>query len=217
MIELFCIKYADSTLRENLAFLGGSADKKIPITFCVYLIKVGGRNILVDAGCDNMPGFVMRNFFSPAFLLRQFDVTADEIDDVIITHAHHDHIEAVNHFKNATVHITNTEYQRAKSYISDDMTVHAFDGECLVASGVRVLEWKGHSKGSAIVLLLLDDFTVVLCGDECYTNENIEKRIPTGTFFDKKKARKFVQEFSKDEYVVHTCHDKSLKTEKVIL
>ena len=117
MIELFCIKYADSTLREDLALLGGSADKRIPITFCVYLIRADGRNILVDAGCDNMPGFVMRKFFSPAFLLRQLDITSDEIDDVVITHAHHDHIEAVKHFKNALIHISKAEYENAKKFI----------------------------------------------------------------------------------------------------
>ena len=215
MIELFCIKYAESTLREDLALLGGSADKQIPITFCVYLIKADDRNILVDAGCDTMPGFVMRKFFSPAFLLRQLDITSDEIDDVVITHAHHDHIEAINHFKNATVHITKSEYENGKGYIPEKMRVNTFEGEFLIAPCVKIVEWGGHSKGSAIVEILFDDLTVVLAGDECYTNENIEKRIPTGSFFDKKKARKFVQEFSKDGYVVHTCHDKSLKTEKV--
>ena len=82
---------------------------------------------------------------------------------------------------------------------------------------MKIVEWNGHSKGSAIVEILLDDLTHVLAGDECYTDDNIKKKIPTGTFFDRKKARKFVEEFSKDGYVVHTCHDISLKTEKVIL
>lgn len=217
MMELFCIKYADSTLRENLAFLGGSAENKIPITFAIYLLKVDDRNILIDAGCDTMPGFVMRRYFSPAFLLRQFDVTADEIDDVVITHAHHDHIQAINHFENATVHITSAEYQRGKGYIPDGMAVHTFDGEYLIASGVRVSEFKGHSKGSAIVKLLLDDLTVVLCGDECYTNENIERKIPTGTTENPEKSREFVEKYSDKKYRVLTCHDSSLKTEKVML
>lgn len=217
MIELFCIKYADSTLREDLALLGGSADKKIPITFCVYLIKTDGRNILVDAGCDNMPGFVMRKFFSPAFLLRQLDITSDEIDDVIITHAHHDHIEAIGHYKNATVHITSAEYELGKGYLSEKTNVHTFDGEFSLTPCVKIVEWGGHSKGSAIVEILFDDMTLVLAGDECYTNENIEKKIPTGTFFDKKKAKKFVTEFSKDGYEVHTCHDSSIKKREVKL
>ena len=215
MIELFCIKYAESTLREDLALLGGSADKQIPITFCVYLIKADDRNILVDAGCDTMPGFVMRKFFSPAFLLRQLDITSDEIDDVVITHAHHDHIEAINHFKNATVHITSAEYELGKRHIPEEMAVHTFDGEFSLTPCVRVVEWGGHSKGSAIVEILIDDLTVVLAGDECYTNENIEKKIPTGTSENPEKSREFVEKYSGQR--VFTCHDKILKTEKVIL
>ena len=217
MMELFCIKYADSTLREDLALLGGSAEKEIPITFAVYLLKVGGRNILVDAGCDTMPGFVMRNFFSPAFLLRQLDVTADEIDDVIITHAHHDHIEAIGHFKNATVHITKSEYESGKGYIPEKMRVNTFEGEFLIAPCVKIVEWGGHSKGSAIVEILFDDMTLVLAGDECYTNENVEKRIPTGTSVNPEKSRSFIEKYSDPKYRVMTCHDRSLKTAKVKL
>ena len=213
MIELFCIKYADSTLKENLAFLGGSAEKEIPITFCVYLLKTDGRNILVDAGCDTMPGFVMRKFFSPAFLLRQFDLSADEIDDVVITHAHHDHIEAINHFKNATVHITKTELDRAKRHLSEGAKIDLIEKDFYLADGVKVVGVGGHSLGSVIVQIETENGTVILCGDECYTNENIEKKIPTGTTENPEKSREFVEKYS--GYRVFTCHDKTLKTEKV--
>ena len=213
MIELFCIKYADSTLRESLAFLGGSAEKEIPITFAVYLLKADGRNILVDAGCDNMPGFVMRNFFSPAFLLRQLDVTADEIDDVIITHAHHDHIEAIDHFKNATVHITKPELERAGRYPLKNTKV--IEEDFYIADKVKIVRIGGHSIGSVIVEIETENGTAILCGDECYTNENIEKKIPTGTTENAEKSREFVEKYSRRK--VFTCHDKTLKTEKVIL
>lgn len=215
MTELFCIKYAESTLRENLAFLDGSTEKEIPITFAVYLLKADGRNILIDAGCDTMPGFVMRRYFSPAFLLRQFDVTADEIDDVVITHAHHDHIEAINHFKNATVHITKIELDRAKRYLFEGAKINIIEKDFYIADGIKLVRVGGHSLGSLVVEIERGNETVVLCGDECYTNENIEKKIPTGTTENPEKSREFVEKYS--GYRVLTCHDKALKTEKVKL
>ena len=101
---VYCLKYAESVLPKSMAFLGASKEKVIPISFAVYLIKTKCKNILVDVGCDTMPGFDMKKYYSPAFALRQAELSVDEITDVIITHAHHDHIEAVKHFRNAIIH-----------------------------------------------------------------------------------------------------------------
>ena len=85
-LSLYCLKYAESVLPENMVFIDGSKEKTIPISFAVYLIKSGNRNILVDAGCDTMPGFIMKKFYSPVFVLKKAGLSADEITDVIITH-----------------------------------------------------------------------------------------------------------------------------------
>lgn len=215
-ISVYCLKYADSDLAESAVFNGGEAGKKIPITFSVYLIKSGDRNILVDAGCNTMSGFVMKNYFSPVFVLRQFDLAPQDITDVIITHPDHDHIAAVKHFENATVFVTNKEYQRAKYYIPDDFKVFTFDGEYVINPQIKIIEWGGHSKGSAIVEIKLEDKIHILAGDECYTNQNIEKKLPTGAFADIEKAIAFVEKYSDNKYCVHTCHDKSLKAERII-
>ena len=60
--KLFRITYANSTLPESYVFDGGKEDKRIPIIFSIFLIEINGRKILVDAGCDTMPGFEMQNF-----------------------------------------------------------------------------------------------------------------------------------------------------------
>jgi hypothetical protein len=56
----------------------------------------------------------------------------------------------------------------------------------------------------------------VLAGDECYTMDNITQKRPTGSFVDPVKAMEFVETYSKRPYRVLTCHDISLKTEKII-
>ncbi len=213
-MEVYCLKYAESYLPESCVFDGGSSEKAIPIAFVIYLIKDGDRNILVDAGCDTMPGFEMKKYYSPAFILRKMDLLPDDITDVVITHSHHDHIEAVKHFENAILHITKKEYENSKSYIPNDMKLNVFDEEYELGN-IKIIKCGGHSEGSAIVEIKADALHI-LAGDECYTNVNIKDKICTGSYFNKEKSLEFVRKYSDGKYNVHTCHDISLKTERII-
>ena len=189
-LSVYCIKYAESVLSENMIFDGGSAENKIPISFAIYLIKSGDKNILVDVGCNTMPGFYMEKFYSPIFVLRKTGLSADDITDVIITHSHHDHIEAVKHFKKAVIHITETEYINGKNYIPDNFNVNVLSGEYNIVPQVKVIECGGHSIGSSIVEIKMQDTIHILAGDECYTNANLEKKICTGSFYTYPQMRK---------------------------
>ena len=215
-LSLYCLKYGQSSLPESMVFVGGDKEKTIPISFCIYLIRLGERNILVDAGCDTMPGFVMKNFYSPAQVLEDIGIFAKEITDVIITHSHHDHIEALKHFTNATVHISDEQYNNGKKYIADNMPVNIVKDTYFFSDHIKMVKWGGHAVGSAIVEIRNDDIIHILAGDECYTNENIRQKICTGSFVCKEKAVEFVEKFSNMSFVVHTCHDSSLKTERII-
>ncbi len=214
-IKVYCIKYAESNLPESMVFDGGSTEKHIPISFAVYLIKCGDKNILIDAGCDTLTSFKMEKFYSPAFVLRQFGLSSNEITDVIITHSHRDHIEAVKHFNNAVIHISNLEYENGKKYIPDNFKTSRFENSFFLTPEIKVIKFDGHSKGSAIVEIKLKDTIHIFAGDECYTNANIENKICTGAFVDKQKAIEFINIYSNKKYHVHTCHDISLKTERI--
>lgn len=216
LFSVSCLKYGESVISENMVFIGGSKERTVPISFAVYLIQAGERNILVDAGCDTMPGFIMKDFQSPTVVLQTLGLAADAITDVIITHAHHDHIEVTKHFKNAVVHITEQEYLNGKKYIPDKMTVHIFRDEYIINPQIRVLKWGGHSAGSAIVEIKDKDITHVLAGDECYINDCIIRKIPTGTYYNFDKSREFVEKYSDKKYCVHTCHDSTLKTKRIV-
>ena len=174
----------------NNESVGQELLKNVPICFSIYLVKLGNRNILIDAGCDNILGFDMRKFYSPAFVLRQAEVTSKDITDVIITHAHHDHIEAVKHFENAVIHITQDEYENRRKYISNVVTVSVFSNEYLLTPQIKIVQWGGHTKGSAIVQIETDNITHIFAGDECYTAANIVKRIPTGSSINQIKSKK---------------------------
>lgn len=217
MPELYCLKYAESVLPEALVFENGASGATVPITFTFYLIRTKDKNILVDVGCEKMPDFDMKKFFSPAFVLRKFDLTASDITDVIITHAHHDHIGAIKHFSNALVHITEIEYnQQGKQYIPADMRVNVFNKEYSISPEIKAIEWGGHTAGSAIVEIKSGGDIYVLAGDECYVGDCITRKIPTGSSCNKEKSREFIEKYGNGAYRVCTSHDISLKTERII-
>ena len=215
-MQIYCLKYAESVLPESMIFDGGDKEKNIPISFVIYLIKTVDKNILVDAGCNTMPGFQMKNFISPVFVLRKVGLSDEDITDVIITHAHHDHIEAVKCFSNARIHISKAEYENAKKYITNNVKINIFDKEFVVAKQIKVLEIGGHSIGSSIVEIHTDNIIHILAGDECYTNANIKNKICTGAYCNKDNSIMFIEKYSNKKYRVHTCHDISLKTERII-
>lgn len=206
-IEIIPIEYGRSFLSEKIIFTGGAEDKSRPIVFMIYLIKTQSRFILVDAGCETMPGFDMHDFIGPVKALAKIGILPTDITDVVITHAHHDHIECVNYFKKATVYIQRDEYQNGKKYFNDYTKVKIFDDEFEICDGVKVVKIGGHSKGSCIVEITADK-KYVIAGDECYMRENLKKNIPTGSTCSLQNSRDFIEKYSDKKYTVLLCHDK---------
>ena len=99
-----------------------------------------------------MPDFDMHNFVPPVTALKEFGVSADDVTDIIISHAHHDHIEAVRDFKYARIHIQKDEYKSGKGYIPDGAKLNLFDRSTVVGGCVEVIKVGGHSFGSCIAL-----------------------------------------------------------------
>ena len=214
-VKLTVVKYGDTVFGENYIFEGGDKSKLLPITFCIYLLETEGRKILVDAGCDDGSGFPMSIFCTPVEALGSIGISASDITDVIITHAHNDHIQAIGHFDKAKIYIQNEEYQRGKKYSPDSFEVITFEDSVELCRGVYAKKIGGHSKGSSIVLADAGEKTIVLSGDECYTNKNIKEKIPTGASCCREKSKEFVEEYSKDKYLVFTCHDPDIKRGQV--
>jgi len=206
-MQIIPIEYGKSVLPESMIFINGSEDKVREIVFKVYLVKTNEKLILVDAGCETMPGFVMRDFIGTVQALKNINIVPEEITDVIITHSHHDHIECVKYFKNAVIHIQKDEYESGKRYISDDFKVNIFQDECCVCENIKAVKIGGHSKGSCIVGITSDGKNYIISGDECYLRECLNEKIPTGSSFNEKASKDFIQKYSHEKYTVLLCHD----------
>lgn len=193
-VTLKAIKFGETDLPENMLFRGGEANKKRTISLLLFLITFGNKRILVDAGCDTLPGLTLKNFCGPEKALRSAGIAPEDISDVVITHAHHDHIQALYLYKNAKIHIHAEELADAGSYIPRGANVVPFVRKRKLCGCASVIFVGGHSVGSSIVEIDAAE-KIYLAGDECYTRECLEKQIPTGSSFRPEVSETFIRTF----------------------
>lgn len=208
-MKLYALEYGKTELAESMIFAGGAKEKKQPISLLFFLLETENKKILIDVGCDTMPGFPLFAFQKPVEVLEAFGVPRNEIDEIILTHSHHDHIDAVHYYENATVHIQKEAFEQGESYLKDNRT-ELFAGEKEIAKGVLVRHVGGHGKGSSVVLISFGEKQIVLCGDECYSKENLTLNLVTGSSVDLEKSRAFLTEYRKPSYIPVLFHDPDL-------
>lgn len=209
-MKITVLKYGESTFEEAYIFKGGDLSIKLPISFVFYLIETEDKKILVDVGCNDGAGFVMKRFKKPVDVLAEYGLTPEDITDVILTHSHHDHVEAIGDYPHAQIYIQQEEYPYAKPYIPSDSSVHTFDETFTLCNNVTVQKIGGHSLGSSIILCHTAGKDYVLCGDECYVKACLEKQIPTGASCRPEASLQFIKKYSGTDYVPLLFHDPSI-------
>jgi glyoxylase-like metal-dependent hydrolase (beta-lactamase superfamily II) len=201
------ITYGETALPESMVFFGGDKDKKVPIILSFFLVQTGGKNILVDAGCEDLPGFDLTKFQSATAALKDQGIDPKDITDVVITHVHHDHAQCVRDFPNARVWVQEQEYARAPHYFENNPHIATFPEETTVADGIRVVKIGGHTTGSCVVECEKDGKIYVLCGDECYTRYNLEHKVPTASSKYPENSKKFIEKYTREPYICLLCHE----------
>ena len=88
--------------------------RKLPYAYALLMGK--GETILIDTGYDHVNYgkqlaelYGVTNFHGPREVLAECDVTPEDVTSVFITHAHFDHMGALEHFPNAKFYIQQRE------------------------------------------------------------------------------------------------------------
>ena len=205
--RIVALKYGESMINEKYIFEGGCPQVMLPISFMFYLIQDGARNILIDVGCNDGGGLVMSCFCKPVEVLKNYGILPEQITDIVITHHHHDHIEAIEAYTNAVIHIQKDEYILGKKYISDAFQVKIFESMVTLEDGIEVKKIGGHSEGSCIVTCQCNDREYIFCGDECYVKDCFVRQIPTGASCNSEISRQFIREYAMERYEPLLFHD----------
>lgn len=206
-IKIIPIEYGKSVLSEKNIFQNGSDNKFKNIVFKIFLIITQNRKVLIDAGCETMPGFDMKDFVGPVKALEKIGLKPCDISDLIITHAHHDHIEAVKYFTCANIFIQKDEYNAGKEYFSNKHKIITFENEICLLPNIKIIKIGGHSIGSSIVEISDKNIINVIVGDEIYSKECILKNIPTGASYNLENSLAFINKYSDNKYNLLLCHD----------
>jgi glyoxylase-like metal-dependent hydrolase (beta-lactamase superfamily II) len=94
--------------------VGASQDEKVDIDFIVWLIRGGGHNILFDSGFHRERWFKqwkISDYLQPDAAVALAGVKPEEVTDIVISHAHWDHMGGIDLFPKATVWIQKDEYR----------------------------------------------------------------------------------------------------------
>ncbi len=109
------IRFADSP-GDSVAdmVMGAPKDEKIDTIYARWLIRGGGRNILFDSGFHRDRWFklwTVKDYLRPDEAVRLAGVKPEEVTDVVVSHAHWDHMGGIDLFPKATVWIQREEFR----------------------------------------------------------------------------------------------------------
>lgn len=164
------------------------------------LVRSGDRIIVVDASTP-----VMRPAIKTSF--KQIGVFPKDVDTVILTHTHSDHVGNIDMFPNAELCIHEGEkgnYPNAK-IITKDMTI---------AEGVSLVHTPGHTPGSMSVFVEADR-KYAIAGDAVPTENNYLKTVPPVVNCDAVQAMQSLKFISNYADVIVPGHGLPFFTKKV--
>lgn len=171
---------------------------RVPIE-CAYINHPKGK-IMIDAGCNHTALTNGQNtrYIEPEndnmdYQLALCGAKPEDIDYVIITHMHVDHIGDLAKFKNAKILVQREEFIQAfmtvhttnaggGSYIREDVEADVkytlIDGDYELFPDVKIITLPGHTDGQVGVQLEMKDGTVIFCSDAINTSYNYEHMMP---------------------------------------
>jgi len=166
-----------------------------PTTLVGYVWYIEGPKdkILVDAGvsCEylskirGMPATEIQSLESG---LKEFDLTPDDIDLVIITHLHSDHVAEAHKFSKAKFLIQKDELEFARqphptvaaqypSEFFEGLNFEAISGDMEICDGISILNTPGHTPGGQSISISTSKGTAIISGI-CSCRDNFEPPKP---------------------------------------
>ena len=187
--------------------IGAPEAEKVDIAMVVWLVRGGGRNVLFDSGfhrekwLKEFPAFA--DYLRPDEAVRLAGVRPEDVTDVVISHAHWDHMGGIDLFPKATVWIQKQEFAyytgdawqpggkhggidpgdvEALVRINTEGRLRLVDGDDReILPGIRAYTGARHTYASQY--LRIDGVTpFVLASDNCYLYRNLAEHRASATF-----------------------------------
>jgi glyoxylase-like metal-dependent hydrolase (beta-lactamase superfamily II) len=204
--EVLAVRYGTRQGARSEIYLNhhiyGEPDSPLGMDYFIWVVRGHGRTLVVDTGFGPVGG-ARRNrttLVEPVAALAGLGIDAATVEQVVVTHAHYDHIGNLDGFPAAEVVMARREYEfwtgpyAAKAQFAWSTEEHELahlqvvrkesrltlvDGARTIAPGIEVVPVGGHTPGQAVVLVATPGGgTAVLASDSAHYYEELEQERP---------------------------------------
>ena len=200
--RVYAIRYARVNRKASENFLGGDPHEAgMPMDYFVWLAVSDSKTWVIDTGFNQAAADKRQREFlrCPTEGLAKLGVKAEDVEDVIITHLHYDHIGNFDKFPKAQFHLQDSEMAYATGrYMANPFFAHAFeldevvamvrnvyggrvsfyDGDVELAPNISLHHVGGHTKGLQVVRLWTQRGWLVLASDASHYAANMNEGRP---------------------------------------
>lgn len=203
--QVTAIRMGTRTTRRSDVFLNyqlySEPDGPAVVDYYFWVIRNKRHTIIVDTGfsTDSASRRGRQLLVHPRAALRELGIDPAEVQHVILTHAHYDHIGNADMFPAAALHMATSEYrfwtssaalQTQFAYYTEPQELdllrrsrnsgrlHLFSGHLQPAPGLDVVEVGGHTAGQAMVYVPTTHGLVLLTSDAVHFYEELDRGMP---------------------------------------
>lgn len=201
----------------------------------VWLIEGASKRILIDTGLGDVEEAmnVQARYGSDYMAsrgpgqgivegLERHGLTPAEIDIVVLTHLHYDHVGNNELFTNAVFIVQKEEMdlalrppefcmfyypEFAYKITSVQDRINVIEGDYELDDDVRLIKAGGHTPGCMAVLVRTSAGTVCLTSDVMYNYRNLELNWPTGSFWNLREMLDAYKRINEEAHIVIPQHD----------
>ena len=197
--EVVALKYATRAGARPDHFVGGDPhDVPMPMDYYLWVVRDAARLVLIDTGF-NADMAVKRHrtlLRTPAEALALLGIGSKDVEQIVITHLHNDHVGTFDEYPNARFHLQDDEMAFAtgrymccerfnRAYEVEHVTgmvrlayqdrIDFHRGDAEIGPGISVHRIGGHTAGLQAVRVHTARGWVVLASDASHYYEHFEK------------------------------------------
>ncbi|MBP3962492.1 N-acyl homoserine lactonase family protein [Paenibacillus lignilyticus] len=241
-----CLRTATHSAPKPVFLFMEGFGEQVHVNCYFWLIQGAGRNILVDTGMggthqlryggeygeefhrldqNSRAGFPVAEGEDTISLLAKCDgLRPEDIDTVILTHLHYDHIANIPLFVNAKIYVNRRGWDFAVErgvpifdtfphallrYMDNEMNeqLTLVPDEAEIVPGIRVIHVGGHTRCSQAVLIRMEDGIAAITGDVAFLYENLEREHPIGFGFSSEESVYAIRRLKREADILLPGHD----------
>ena len=208
---MLALRYGTAATSRAHCFLGyeryGEPNARLQMDFFLWVLRGESGTIVIDTGYD--PAVAVRRhrgcLVAPLRALELAGVEPADVEHLVLTHLHYDHIGNLGAFPRASIHVHGRELDfwsgpyaargqfallvepaelAAVRAAAATGRVRRIEGDAEIAPGVLALWTGGHTPGQMIVLVRTAGSLVVLASDAIHFYEELDRDRPFAVVSD---------------------------------